>query len=124
MLIASIGKDKKRIKIDNIKQNGEKNKMGALLSMVKSKEYHLGAMNGDMQLTNKFEVVTDVTGWGDRDDSFRKLQNGGIFWVRAPQDKGDKLVISEFNGIDDGDNVDFNYMETIALVIGLLILLL
>ncbi|ELP83585.1 hypothetical protein EIN_077400 [Entamoeba invadens IP1] len=87
MLIASIGKNKKRTKIDNIKQNRESKQNGCiakygkkfLIGYQEGKEYHLGAMNGDMQLTNKFEVVTDVTGWGDRDDSFRKLQNGDFF---------------------------------------------
>ncbi|ELP83963.1 hypothetical protein EIN_500610 [Entamoeba invadens IP1] len=128
--VVSIGKDKKRSKVTFIKQSDTDKTNGCIAKygekflvgyMDKSKDYYLGTIDASVKMTNPFEKVTEVTGWGDRDDSFRTLSSGNIFWVRAPDNNGNKLIISEFNVaggvVPDSENKGFMEVMIFIMVV-------
>ncbi|ELP90940.1 hypothetical protein EIN_362330 [Entamoeba invadens IP1] len=103
--VVSINANKTRSKVDFIKISDKKKSNGCiakfegnfLVGYKQGTDFFLGSIDSNAKIMNDFENVTDVTGWGDRDDSFRNMEEGGIFWVRAPNDKGNILIITEFS---------------------------
>ncbi|ELP89351.1 hypothetical protein EIN_287870 [Entamoeba invadens IP1] len=104
--VVSIGKNKKRTNVNFIKQNAQTKNNGCIAKYGEkflvgytedNTKFYLGTIDSSATMKDQFEEVTDVTGWGDRDDSFRSLNSGNIFWVKAPQNDGNKLIIYEFD---------------------------
>ncbi|ELP88625.1 hypothetical protein EIN_434910 [Entamoeba invadens IP1] len=135
--VVFIGKDKKRTKVTFIKKNDQTKNNGCiakygdkfLVGYTEDKtKFYLGTIDASVTIKDQFEEVTDVTGWGDRDDSFRSLSSGNIFWVKAPQNKGNKLVIYEFNtaGTVDPTHEIHNgvVLGYLALFVGILLMLI
>lgn len=100
-----IGKDKKRTNVKFLTSTDDVDELNgciATYSVDKSflvgyssgSRYYLGIADREGMMLKDFEDVTSMTKWGDRDDSFRRMKSGKIFWVHAPVDNGKQLVIT------------------------------
>ncbi|ELP92350.1 hypothetical protein EIN_123710 [Entamoeba invadens IP1] len=145
--VIDIGLNKKRKSVTFLKSSGKKRSSGCiakynekfLLGYKEGSDFYLGTIDAKVTVKDQFEKVTGATIWGDRDDSFRLMRNGNIFWVGAPNNKGNTLIISEFaikeiseDSINDGGdesennngNKDGSVLYEITLIVGLILLML
>ena len=130
IVLAFIGKDKKRASVkyltntpgvnedDSCIARLGKNSLRYLVGWKAGNEYYLGVIDSEGEYAVDPVNVANTTKWGNRDDSFRTFEgDGSVFWLYAPNSRGNKILISTFTMPDEGAASMFSPLSLIKLIL-------
>lgn len=91
-----------------------------LLGWKSGTDYLLSIINSEGKFVVKPVNVTDYTKWGNRDDSFRRFNDGSVAWLYAPNSYGNKVVVTEFVAPQSGASINVPFVYLLVALMFLL----